>query len=113
MKHISLKRIYLYFFSALGLILVIIASIRVIDLGLKTFIFTEADKFYEYPAKPILDPNNPIDQPSKEEMDEYQDKQRTSQRQRDLANSLSTALVGAPLYLYHWRKVRRLMDDDK
>lgn len=113
MKHISLKRIYLYFFSALGLILVIIAGTRMISLTLKTFVFTEADVYYEYPVKPAIAPGmETAEQPSQEEIEKYQAKQQTSQRQRELAESLAMILVGFPLYLYHWRQVKKLMEEE-
>jgi hypothetical protein len=112
MNKISLKKIYLYFFSALGLILVIIAGTRMISLTLKTFVLTEADVYYEYPVKPAVAPGMEAEQPSQEEIEKYQAKQQTSQRQRELAESLAMILVGFPLYLYHWRQVKKLMDEE-
>ena len=43
-KHSLIRTIYLYTFSLIGLVLIIIASVNMINLGLKTFIFTEADQ---------------------------------------------------------------------
>jgi hypothetical protein len=110
MKNISLKKIYLYFFSALGLIMVIIAGARMISLTLKTFVFTEADIYYEYP-RPAVAPDMKGEQPSQSEIEDYQKKQRTSQRQRELAESLSMVYVGVPVYLYHWRAVKKVMEE--
>lgn len=110
MKNFSLKKIYLYFFSALGLILVIIAGTRMISLTLKTFVLTEADVYYEYPSRPVTTPSAT---PSESDIKEYQAKQQTSQRQRELAESLSMILVGLPVYLYHWRAVKKVMEDEK
>lgn len=112
MNKISLKKIYLYFFSALGLILVIIAGTRIISLSLKTFVLTQADVYYEYPIKPAIDPERQIEQPSEEKIEKYQEQQRTSQRQRELAESLAMIIVGFPLYLYHWRQVKKLMEEE-
>ena len=108
MKNFSLKRVYLYFFSALGLILVIIAGTRIISLSLKTFVLTEADIYYEYPSRPVTTPSAT---PPASEIEEYQAKQRTSQRQKELAESLAMVIVGFPLYLYHWRAVKKVMEE--
>lgn len=113
MPKISLKNLYLYFFSALGLILVVIASTQLISLTLKTFVLTQADVYYEYPVRPITDPESRIEEPSKEEIEKIQAQQRTSQRQRELAESLAMIIVGFPLYLYHWRQVKKLMKEGK
>ncbi len=107
MDKISLKKIYLYFFTAVGLILVIVAGIRLVNLSLKTFVLTQADTYPEYPSRPG------IVQPSQSELQEYQKKQKTAQRQRELADSLSMTIIGLPLYLYHWRQVKKMMEDEK
>jgi hypothetical protein len=43
-KHPLVRTIYLYLFALVGLALIIIGSVRLLDLGLKVFIFKEADK---------------------------------------------------------------------
>ena len=111
MHKLSLKRIYVYFFSFLGLILLIIAGTRLISLTLKTFVFTQADMIIEYPARPVMDPKTQETQPTKTEIEEYQQKQRTANRQRELAESLSMVIVGLPLYLYHWKQVKNLKEE--
>ncbi len=126
-----LRTIYLYFFSALGLVLVIIGAIRFIDMGLKTFIFTQADQqlryYYSLPPTPV--PLEKISQLSKEnqglseeekqllkeflkEYKEIKEKNEkidpvVAKRQRDASINLSLIIVGLPLYLYHWRIIKR------
>lgn len=114
-QHPLIRKIYLYLFALVGLALVTIGCVRLVGLGLKTFIFTQADVYYEYPmSRPIK--ISPVDsekgliepeQPSKEEIDEYQRKQKSSQRQREAADSLAMIIVGLPLYLYHWALIKR------
>lgn len=43
-KHPWIRTVYLYLFSLVGLTLVIIGFVWLLNLGLKIFIFTEADK---------------------------------------------------------------------
>ena len=115
MQHPLIRKIYLYLFALVGLALVTIGGVRLVGLGLKAFIFTKADVYYEYPmARPIKAP--PVDsekiivdveQPSKEEIEEFQRKQKSSQRQREAADSLAMIIVGLPLYLYHWNLIKR------
>jgi hypothetical protein len=40
-----IKLIYIYIFSAIGLILIITGTVRLIDLGLKVYVFKQADVF--------------------------------------------------------------------
>lgn len=105
-----IRKIYLYLFSTIGLVVVVIGSVQLVDLALKAWVFTKADVYLEYPqaiSVPVKpgDPNY-IAQPSREEMEKFNKAQLENQRQRQMANSLAMIIVGLPLYLYHWRIVR-------
>lgn len=112
-----IRKIYLYLFALIGLVLVTIGCVRLVGLGLKTYIFTKADMYYEYPMmRPVkvapvsevpMEKVEEITQPSKEEIEEYQNKQRASNRQREAAESLAFIIVGLPLYLYHWQVIKK------
>ncbi|NCS99857.1 hypothetical protein GW765_02650 [Candidatus Parcubacteria bacterium] len=111
-KHPLIRQIYLYLFTLIGLILITIGCVRLIGLVLKTYIFTKADVFYEYPiAQPVIAPSEKdqveTQQASEKEIEAYQENQRSSQRQRDAAESLALLIAGIPLYLYHWRLIKR------
>lgn len=54
-KHPWIRTVYLYLFSLVGLVLMVIGAIRLVDLGLKMTIFTHADRasnYYEAPPMP-------------------------------------------------------------
>jgi|SRR6056297_629814 len=132
MKKTSLIRtIYLYLFSMLGLVLLVIGCVRFVDMGLKTFIFTEADLEqrinYQRPPmyaanindlKAIKDGEN-LKEVQAEKIErliqdyENWEKRREevdpikSRRHRDSATNLALILVGLPLYLYHWKVVQK------
>jgi hypothetical protein len=40
-------------------------------------------------------------------MQAYQDEQTKSQREQTAASALAMIIVGVPLYLYHWRVIKR------
>ena len=46
-------------------------------------------------------------EPSPEELEEFEAKQRTANREREAAEALAMILVGAPLYYYHWKVISR------
>lgn len=108
--NINIRRAYLYIASFIGLILVIIGSIGLINLGLKTWVFTKADtsdlrficEVRPAPLKEVEEPK-PI---SQEECDQRKAEEGTSRRQRDAAQNIAMIIVGIPVYLYHWRKVK-------
>ncbi|MEX1014516.1 MAG: hypothetical protein WDZ80_05135 [Candidatus Paceibacterota bacterium] len=105
-----IRSIYLYLFSLVGLVLLIIGSVRLVNLGLKAYVFTEADIYYSYPSPeriPVTEDGEEIKQPTKEEIAEHEEKQRTSNRQRDAAQALAFLIIGAPLYIVHWRLIKK------
>ena len=137
MKHYPLIRtIYLYLFALLGLALLTIGGVRFVDMGLKAFIFTKAEKeerlAYQQIPTPYLVPKiEKIQQEIEEEKEvclseeekinikhwlaDYNDwKERrskidpvTAKRHRSASMNLALILIGLPLYLYHWRIIKR------
>lgn len=97
----SIRLLYLYLFSAIGLLITIIGCVRLVDLGMKTFIFPDADK-YEY-AVPKIE-GQTVDA---EEQQRISERESQRQRQRELTGSSSMILVGLPVYLYHWVTIKK------
>lgn len=101
----------MYVFAFIGLVLITIGCVRLVGLGLKTYIFKEADIYYNYPmAKLAPAPEagtTTVREPSEEEVKAFEEKQRRSNRQREAAESIAFILVGVPLYFYHWRVIKR------
>ena len=131
-KNGIIRTIYLYLFSIVGLVLIIVSGVRFIDMGLKAFIFTQADeeqKFYynEAPYRPVAKEKiseNEGEQVclSEEESQaviewsqQYEEwkNQRTdfdyitTRRHRDASISLAMLLIGLPVYLYHWGTIKK------
>ncbi|MCP6719336.1 MAG: DUF3223 domain-containing protein [Patescibacteria group bacterium] len=131
-KHYPLIRtIYLYLFTLLGLIFAIIGTVRLVDMGLKTFVFTKAEQEQK------LSFREPFPQPyAIKRVEEYQDDEKLSEEERatikqwleeykdwkekrseinyatvrkhkEVSNSLAFIIVGLPLYLYHWKIIKR------
>lgn len=102
----SLRLLYLYLFSFVGLLIVVIASIQMVNLGLKTFIFTDADTYEIFPESAeklgLEDPQVQIVR---------QQREVKRNRQRELVNSIAMIVVGAPLYLYHWGIIKKEAKD--
>lgn len=126
-----IRVLYLYVFALLGLIFMSIGGIRFLDMGLRATIFRQADAMERYPQPPLpaiarrpgeidaladraeLTPQEK--QLLRDAIDEYRrwEEQRSrvdpvsARRQRDASSSLAMILVGFPLYLYHWRTIKR------
>lgn len=101
----SLRLLYLYLFSFVGLLITIIGSIQLIDLGLKTYVFKVSEYGY-YPMAPILDDKGKVTI-TIEEQKKQQEMDAANQRKRQISNSLAMILVGAPVYLYHWKTIKK------
>lgn len=94
---INLRLLYLYLFSFVGLLIIVIGGIRLVDLGMKVYVFKDADKYEIYPDSTF----------SKEEMMARQERETTRQRQRDVSSSLAMILIGTPLYLFHLGTIQK------
>jgi len=103
-----IKRIYVYLFSAVGLVLVVIGSVQLINLALKSWVFTKADVYYNYPAPKVVAerPDQQVEEPNPKAVEEFQKNDLASRRQRQAASAIAMIIVGAPLFLYHWRIAR-------
>ncbi|MFA7201678.1 MAG: DUF5671 domain-containing protein [Candidatus Paceibacterota bacterium] len=102
-----IKKIYIYLFSAVGLVLVIIGSVEIINVGLRAYVFTQADMVYDYPQIQRMPVDEKIIEPNLAQQIAYQEKTRTSNRQREIANAIALLVVGVPLFLFHWNIIRK------
>jgi len=125
MKNPIIRTIYLYLFSLVGLIVLLFGIGSLINLGLKTFIFTKADiDLYKEPIhlgySMTLDEQMlairecELSEEDKEAISkwlrEYEEDDidmRIVRRQEDASRSISQILVGLPVYLYHWGVIVR------
>jgi len=117
----TIKSIYFYLVSFVALMMVVFSTTDMINIALKTWVFTAADKdMYNYPravcemTTPATPPNAksvPVTskadcEKSNEENIKQQETSRMAQKQRDVVRDLSMIVVGIPLFLIHWRIVR-------
>ena len=127
------RTVYLYTLALVGLLLVVIGGIRLLDMGLKAFVFTQAEQeerlSYMQPPMPMPpermrrlaedEGQEPLTEEERvairqwvREHDAWRERRErvdpiVSRRQRDASSSLAMILIGLPLYLYHWSLIRR------
>lgn len=101
----KLRLLYLYLFSFVGLIITVIGSIQILDLGLKTYVFKVSE--YTYYAEPMLTPEGKSTGISVEEQKQRNQSEQDNQRKRQLSNSLAMIAIGIPLYFYHWQTIKK------
>ncbi len=108
-----IKKIYVYLFSMVGLILMIIGSVSLVNLALKTWVFKNADSVHIYPyEKPIVKEGTDIETEEEKEareaeMIEYRESELKSRREQQASNAVAMILIGLPLFAYHWRLARK------
>ncbi|MFZ2199308.1 MAG: hypothetical protein WAV40_00790 [Microgenomates group bacterium] len=100
----SLRLLYLYLFSFVGLLITVIGSIQIVDLTLKTYVFKVSD--YSYPITPIIDPAGK-ETMSIADQQRQQEVESNAQRKRNLSTALAMIAIGTPLYLYHWGTIKK------
>jgi len=127
-KAAIIKNIYFYLVSFVALMMVVWSTADLINIALKTWVFTKADNyFYGEPylpgcdgsdasmtAKPALPPG---ERPAtttpeqcekmKQDAADREQKSKLARNQNNIVRDLSMIMVGIPLFLYHWRIVRR------
>lgn len=131
MEKPNVRILYLYAFALVGLALVVAGTVRIADLGLKIYVFKKADQPQDYRNMPPYPPIT-VDQKTDDvkysekitpeqkaaldnwvsEFKYWNENQKkidylASDRQRTASNSLAMILIGLPLYLYHWRIIRK------
>lgn len=127
-----IKTVYLYLFSLLGLVLIIIGTVNFLDMAFKAYVFTSAEKDREIRTHRPTPPNQiSVDsiEKIKESPDLTQEQQQdieswlqdytdwkhrqqefdpvTSDRHEQASKNLAMIIVGLPVFLYHWRIIRR------
>lgn len=106
----NIRLLYLYLFSFIGLLITIIGATNLVSLGLKVYVFDNADIQDVKIMAPRLVEGEKLpleEQVSDEEKEATLLKENIKRRQRELSNSLSMIIVGAPLYLYHWKTIKK------
>ena len=93
----------------IGLVLLTIGSVQIINIGLKTLVFTKADITVMLPQPKLIEQkeNRKVILPNKEEIAKYQKNEITSRNQRRASNAIAMIIVGLPLFLYHWSLTKK------
>ncbi|HET7098961.1 MAG TPA: hypothetical protein VFI61_01860 [Patescibacteria group bacterium] len=105
----SIRLLYLYLFSFIGLLITVIGAVQLVDLGIKVYVFKGADRYDNFMTPVKVDPTGKevaLSEKDKEEQKRLQDIEATRNRQRQTSTAASMILVGVPLYLYHWKKIK-------
>ncbi len=131
MEKPNIRILYLYAFALVGLALVAFGAVRLMDLGLKIYVFKKADMPQSYQSFPPYPPiaieqktddikySETITPEQKIALDSWvgefkywNENQKkidylASSRESAASNSLAMILIGLPLYLYHWRIIKK------
>lgn len=106
-----IKKVYLYLVSLISLVILVVAGIMLINLALRTWVFTKADDNYYSSYCPAIAEKTPdgqsVSQPRECTDDQYAKDQRSAQKQRDAAQALAMILVASPVFYYHWKLARK------
>lgn len=106
----SVRLLYLYLFSFIGLIIAVIGTVQLVDLGMKVYLFNGADRYDVVTVPTKFDPTGKevaLSDKEKEDQQKQQDLQTKRNRQQQASTALAMLLVGIPLYKYHWRLIKK------
>ena len=104
---INIRLIYIYLFSAIGLIMTTIALVNSVDLLLRTVVFKNADTaYYAYPREVIPGENVTSEEKLLAEK-ENAELQALATKQREVSNAIAMVVIGLPLFKYHWRLAQK------
>ncbi len=126
----TIRQIYFYAATLIFLIMSVIATISLLNLALKTFVFPKADMaygqrcdetgnvYYDVRPMPVAEPAKDGQPAAKEltaeekaerkaDCERVLAEQKSAERQRDLVQNLSMLIVAAPLFWIHFKWVQK------
>ncbi|KKS65613.1 MAG: hypothetical protein UV36_C0047G0001 [Parcubacteria group bacterium GW2011_GWC2_42_6] len=133
-KYPLIRKIYLYVFSGVGLVMMIVAGVQLVNLGLKAWVFTQIERQESsYDKMPTCGPMGiekvevaansttavQLTEAERTSMkswlvdyQRWQEQQGTysivtANRQRTAATAIALIVIGLPIFLFHWGLVRR------
>ena len=130
MSKLTIRKIYLYLFSLVGLSLIIIGSVGLINLGLQLTFFRDALEYkygYVQPPYPYFLESIKFDETINKIESTDEQKQSLEQWKTDYENykqraekmgytpyiadtltrNIALLIVGVPIYIYHWGLVKK------
>lgn len=124
----TVRTLYLYLFSMVGLIFMAVGGVQLLDMGLRALIFKQADAMerLEQPPMPMFmgsrierfenDSSFTAEEKATmrqalQDYKQWEERRKridpvVARRQRTAANALALILIGLPIYMYHWRLIR-------
>lgn len=100
------KTIYFYVVAFASLLMIIFPAAHLIDLGVRHFVFRIGTYEY-YSPRPVMAPDGKsVSLDAKEEERRFRE-QQYNQIKRDIARDVSFLVVGAPLFIFNWRLIKR------
>ncbi len=135
MRNPIIRTIYLYLFALVGLGMLVVGAATFVNLGLKVFVFTKADRFMDHVvSRPMplyfdgelskvenIKDKCDLTDSQRESIDqwiadykEFKEKESdrdpngyvTRRRHQQASTATSLMLVGLPLWLFHWRIIK-------
>lgn len=115
-EHSFMKNMYLYAVSFVALMMIVFSAADLVNTVLRVYIFKQADRnFYSYGTIPCpkveitASGTQPKVPPciSPEEQKRIDEQNAAAQRERDLVRDISFLIIGIPLFLFHWRIVKK------
>ncbi len=107
----SLKKAYLYLVSVITIIIWVVGGIMLLNLGLKTWVFTKADQsYYSSPCAMPVSPDGKTATCTPEQIAEQKkqdEDNRKAQKQSEAAQAVSMIIIAAPVWWFHWRLAKR------
>ena len=82
-----------------------IGGIQIVDLTIRTYIF-KVSEYSTYPSPAIKDDKGAVILSAEDQL-KQQKEETNNQRKRQFSNSLAMIAIGAPLYLYHWKTIKK------
>lgn len=117
------RNAYLYIASLISLLFIAIGCYTLLNTALKFYLFPKAEKGgysrceYMEPAPTVCDENGLNCKPevtpdSKEDKDQKKEECYSEERQKNVADALTMIIIALPIFLFHWRLVRREKDTE-
>lgn len=104
----SFRNLYLYLVCGITIVMILIASIMVVQVALDTYVFKiDTPRYGSMCDEPKMVGEAEMTEEEIAECEANEAERLSNERKRDVSEALAMLLVAFPLYWFHWRTIQK------
>ncbi len=110
---VIIRQLYLYGVSGVALVMMVVASIGLVNLAIEEYVLDVKDwgeiskDYWECDEENVSSQQYESFEECKQSVDEQRATEADNDKKRALAEYISMLIVAVPLYIFHWKIIRK------